>query len=223
MNDCVSVFLTGVGGQGILLASEIISNAAMLSGFDVKTNEVHGMAQRGGTVTALVRYGPKVYSPLICEGNARVLCAFEMAEAIRAAHYLAPGGLAVVNQYRIIPVTVSSGSAVYPENIKETLRKRFPRLCYFDATQKPLKPEPRKRQMSSSWVPHRSAWTCGGDLARSHPQDRETQVSGGQLEGFCRRQSRRAILIGQPLKQLPHRRNAFPNFCSVKSCRSGAL
>ena len=138
MNDCVSVFLTGVGGQGILLASEIISNAAMLSGFDVKTNEVHGMAQRGGTVTALVRYGPKVYSPLICEGNARVLCAFEMAEAIRAAHYLAPGGLAVVNQYRIIPVTVSSGSAVYPENIKETLRKRFPRLCYFDATQKAI-------------------------------------------------------------------------------------
>lgn len=138
MNDCVSVFLTGVGGQGILLASEIISNAAMLSGFDVKTNEVHGMAQRGGTVTALVRYGPKVYSPLICEGNARVLCAFEMAEAIRAAHYLAPGGLAVVNQYRIIPVTVSSGSAVYPENIQETLRKRFPRLCHFDATQKAI-------------------------------------------------------------------------------------
>lgn len=138
MNDCVSVFLTGVGGQGILLASEIISNAAMLSGFDVKTNEVHGMAQRGGTVTALVRYGPKVYSPLICEGNARVLCAFEMAEAIRAAHYLAPGGLAVVNQYRIIPVTVSSGSAIYPEDIKETLRKRFPRLCYFDATQKAI-------------------------------------------------------------------------------------
>ena len=138
MNDCVSVFLTGVGGQGILLASEIISNAAMLSGFDVKTNEVHGMAQRGGTVTALVRYGPKVYSPLICEGNARVLCAFEMAEAIRAAHYLAPGGLAVVNQYRIIPVTVSSGSAVYPENIQDTLRKCFPRLCYFDATQKAI-------------------------------------------------------------------------------------
>lgn len=138
MNDCVSVFLTGVGGQGILLASEIISNAAMLSGFDVKTNEVHGMAQRGGTVTALVRYGPKVYSPLICEGDARVLCAFEMAEAIRAAHYLAPGGLAVVNQYRIIPVTVSSGSAIYPEDIKETLRKRFPRLCYFDATQKAI-------------------------------------------------------------------------------------
>jgi indolepyruvate ferredoxin oxidoreductase, beta subunit len=138
MNDCVSVFLTGVGGQGILLASEIISNAAMLSGFDVKTNEVHGMAQRGGTVTALVRYGPKVYSPLICEGDARVLCAFEMAEAIRAAQYLAPGGLAVVNQYRIIPVTVSSGSAIYPEDIKETLRKRFPRLCYFDATQKAI-------------------------------------------------------------------------------------
>lgn len=121
-----------------MLASEIISNAAMLSGFDVKTNEVHGMAQRGGTVTALVRYGSKVYCPLICEANARVLCAFEMAEAVRAAHYLAPGGLAVVNQYRIIPVTVSSGSATYPEDIEETLRKRFPRLCYFDATQKAI-------------------------------------------------------------------------------------
>jgi len=138
MNDCVSVFLTGVGGQGILLASEIISNAAMLSGYDVKTNEVHGMAQRGGTVIAQVRYGQKVYSPLVMERSARVLCAFEGVEAIRAAHYLAPDGLAVVNQYRIIPVTVSSGVAVYPDNIGDVLKAQFPRLCYFDATAKAI-------------------------------------------------------------------------------------
>lgn len=139
MNDSVvSVFLTGVGGQGILLASAILSRVAMLSGFDVKTNEVHGMAQRGGTVIAQVRYGKQVYSPLVTIGTARVLCAFEGVEAIRAAHYLAPDGLAVVNQYRIIPVTVSSGTATYPEDIADMLAKQFPRLSYFDATQKAI-------------------------------------------------------------------------------------
>lgn len=121
-----------------MLASAIISQAAMLSGFDVKTNEVHGMAQRGGTVIAQVRYGKKVYSPLVTERTARVLCAFEGVEAIRAAHYLAPDGLAVVNQYRIIPVTVSAGMATYPEKIEEMLKKQFSRLCYFDATAKAI-------------------------------------------------------------------------------------
>lgn len=137
-NSCTSVFLIGVGGQGILLASAILSQAAMLCGCDVKTNEVHGMAQRGGTVIAQVRYGKKVYSPLVTEGSARVLCSFEAAEALRAAHYLAPDGLAVVNQYQIIPVSVSSGMATYPDHVEELLKKQFPRLCYFDATQKAI-------------------------------------------------------------------------------------
>jgi indolepyruvate ferredoxin oxidoreductase, beta subunit len=128
-----SVVLVGVGGQGILLASEIVARAAMIAGFAVKTNEVHGMAQRGGSVIAQIRFGKEVFSPLVAEGTARVLGALERIEGIRFAHYLAPGGLAVVSSQAIIPVTVSSGQAVYPTDTQERLRAIFPRLIYVDA------------------------------------------------------------------------------------------
>ncbi|MDR3110866.1 MAG: indolepyruvate oxidoreductase subunit beta [Planctomycetaceae bacterium] len=128
-----SVILVGVGGQGILLASEIVAQAAVASGFDVKTNEVHGMAQRGGSVVAQVRFGEKVYSPLIPSGTAAVLCALEAAESLRAIDYLAQDGLAVVSSQRIIPVTVSSGAASYPELNADVLKKYFARLVYLDA------------------------------------------------------------------------------------------
>ena len=98
-----SVVLVGVGGQGILLASEIVARAAMIAGYAVKTNEVHGMAQRGGSVIAQIRYGREVFSPLVAEGTARVLGALERIEGIRFAHYLAPDGLAVVSSQAIIP------------------------------------------------------------------------------------------------------------------------
>ena len=129
----VSVVLVGVGGQGILLASEIIARAAMAAGHKVKTNEVHGMAQRGGSVMAQIRYGPEVFSPLVAEGDARVLGSFEKVEALRHAHYVAAGGLAVVSNQEIVPVTVSSGSAVYPADAEARLRRAFPRLIYLDA------------------------------------------------------------------------------------------
>ncbi|HWQ20063.1 MAG TPA: indolepyruvate oxidoreductase subunit beta [Methanotrichaceae archaeon] len=128
-----SVVLAGVGGQGILLASEIVARAAMQAGFDVKTNEVHGMAQRGGSVVAQIRFGSKVYSPLVAMGTARVLGALEQTEALRYSGYLAPDGLAVVNAQTIVPVTVSMGSARYPENIEAMLKKAFPRMIYLDA------------------------------------------------------------------------------------------
>jgi indolepyruvate ferredoxin oxidoreductase beta subunit len=105
----------------------------MHAGFDAKTNEVHGMAQRGGSVVAQVRFGKKVYSPLVCEGTAVVLGALEQIEAIRFAQFLAPGGLAVVSSQAIIPVTVSSGQAVYPSDVRERLAAVFPRLTYLDA------------------------------------------------------------------------------------------
>ena len=89
--------LVGVGGQGILLASEITASAAMNAGFDVKTNEVHGMAQRGGSVIAQIRYGSKVYSPLVAKQAAKVLVSLEKLEALRFSSYLAPDGLAVVS------------------------------------------------------------------------------------------------------------------------------
>ncbi|MGH2270342.1 indolepyruvate oxidoreductase subunit beta [Anaerohalosphaeraceae bacterium U12dextr] len=135
-SQIVSVVLAGVGGQGILLASEIIAQTAMNAGFDVKTNEVHGMAQRGGSVIGQIRYGKTVYSPIIAKGTAQVLCALEQAEGLRYADYLAPGALAVVNAQQIIPVTVSMGAAKYPDNVEQKLRDQYPRLIYFDASKK---------------------------------------------------------------------------------------
>lgn len=127
------VVLVGVGGQGVLLASEITARAAILAGFEVKTNEVHGMAQRGGSVIAQVRYGPRVWSPLVEQGTARVLGSLERIEALRYHQLLAPDGLAVVSSQMIVPTTVSSGQAVYPSDAEERLARVFPSLVYVDA------------------------------------------------------------------------------------------
>ena len=133
MNSVTSIVMIGVGGQGILLATQIAARAALIMGYDVKTNEVHGMAQRGGSVIAQVRYGEKVYSPLVSLGTAQVLASLERIEALRIASYLAPDGLAVVSNQAIIPVTVSSGKAIYPGDAEERLRATFRRLAYIDA------------------------------------------------------------------------------------------
>lgn len=133
MTKTTSIVLAGVGGQGILLASEILAKAAGFAGFDVKTNEVHGMAQRGGSVIGQIRYGERVFSPLVSKGDATVLMSLERIEALRYAEFLAPDGLAVVNSQVIVPTTVSSGAAVYPENAKELLKATFKNLVYLDA------------------------------------------------------------------------------------------
>lgn len=128
-----SVVFAGVGGQGILLASEILAQAAMLAGYDVKTNEVHGMAQRGGSVIAQIRYGEKVFSPLVPDGTARVLASLERIEALRFRHFLAPGGTAVVSTQAIVPVTVSMGAAEYPADAESRLAEAFENLLLIDA------------------------------------------------------------------------------------------
>ncbi len=128
-----SIVIVGVGGQGILLASEILAQAAMLEGYDIKTNEVHGMAQRGGSVMAMVRYGREVHSPLVARRSAHILGSLEKVEALRYADYIRQDGLAVVSSQAIMPVTVSSGAARYPEDAKELLHQAFPRLVYIDA------------------------------------------------------------------------------------------
>ena len=128
-----NILLTGVGGQGILLAAHIIASAAEHARFDVSTNEIHGMAQRGGSVSAMIRYGAEVHSPLILEGTADVLGALEPIEALRYGHYLKPGALAAVSSCPIIPVTVSSGRSTYPADVEERLRKVFgSKLKYLD-------------------------------------------------------------------------------------------
>lgn len=128
-----NILLVGVGGQGVLLVSTIIAQAAIELSFDVKTNEVHGMAQRGGSVLAQVRYGKEVFSPLVWEGTVDLLISLEKAEALRYAHYLKKDALAVVSNQTIIPVTVSSGKAEYPSDLDQRLSKAFPRLVLIDS------------------------------------------------------------------------------------------
>ncbi|MGL6225002.1 MAG: indolepyruvate oxidoreductase subunit beta [Thermoguttaceae bacterium] len=130
--ETTSVVLVGVGGQGILLASEIVAQAAVAAGYDVKTNEVHGMAQRGGSVVAQIRFGEKVYSPLVPKHSASVLGSLERMESLRYVDYLAQDGLAVVSQQRIIPVSASTGPVGYPEITEDLLKQHFPRLIYLD-------------------------------------------------------------------------------------------
>ncbi|OFX13760.1 MAG: hypothetical protein A2Z18_05025 [Armatimonadetes bacterium RBG_16_58_9] len=128
MTTTLNISLVGVGGQGTLLASEILCRAALLAGKDVKKSEVHGMAQRGGSVVSQVRIGEKVLSPLIALGKTDILVAFEKVEALRFAHFLSPDGVALVNDQEIRPVTVSSGQATWPEDIDGKLASAFPRL-----------------------------------------------------------------------------------------------
>ena len=128
-----NVFLAGVGGQGILLASELLGGALLLGGYDVKKSEVHGMAQRGGAVTTHLRYGPRVFSPLIEPGTADLLVAFEKMEALRFAHFLKPEGAVVVNAQEILPPSVATGRERYPERIEERLAAVTPNLYRIDA------------------------------------------------------------------------------------------
>lgn len=118
-----NIMIVGVGGQGTLLTSRILGAITLTGGYDVKLSEVHGMAQRGGSVVTFVRYGKKVAEPVVEEGQADILIAFERLEALRYAHYLKKGGTIIVNDTRIDPMSVVIGAAKYPENIIETLRE----------------------------------------------------------------------------------------------------
>ena len=118
-----NIMIVGVGGQGTLLTSRILGGIITKAGYDVKLSEVHGMAQRGGSVVTFVRYGDDVAEPIVEEGQADVLIAFERLEALRYAHFLKKDGVIIINDQRIDPITVVTGAAQYPENIIETLKK----------------------------------------------------------------------------------------------------
>ena len=113
-NNTKNIMIVGVGGQGTLLTSRILGGIAVDAGYDVKLSEVHGMAQRGGSVVTFVRYGEKVAEPIVEEGQADLLIAFETLEAKRYAHFLKKDGVLVVNEQRIDPITVVTGVAAYP-------------------------------------------------------------------------------------------------------------
>ncbi|MBU5675811.1 indolepyruvate oxidoreductase subunit beta [Alkaliphilus sp. MSJ-5] len=124
MSEVKSLLLVGVGGQGTILASKILSAGLVDAGYDVKMSEVHGMAQRGGSVTTQVRFGEKVYAPIIGKGQADILVSFEAMEAIRWLEYLNPKGKAVVNEYEIPSAPILMGNADYPEGVIEKIKEK---------------------------------------------------------------------------------------------------
>ena len=122
-NNTKNIMIVGVGGQGTLLTSRILGGITVAAGYDVKLSEVHGMAQRGGSVVTFVRYGASVAEPIVEEGCADVIIAFERLEAKRYAHFLKEDGVMIINDQRIDPITVVTGAATYPEGIIEELQK----------------------------------------------------------------------------------------------------
>ncbi|MFZ5632474.1 MAG: indolepyruvate oxidoreductase subunit beta [Bacillota bacterium] len=132
----IDILVAGVGGQGTILASDILAEVGLQSGYDVKKAEVHGMSQRGGAVESHVRWGPKVYSPQVEAGRADYLLGFEMLEAARWPHFLAPGATVLINRHRISPPAVNLGTASYPseEEIEGILSARGARICWIEGT-----------------------------------------------------------------------------------------
>jgi indolepyruvate ferredoxin oxidoreductase beta subunit len=119
------ILLVGVGGQGAILVSRILTGGLVKAGYDVKMSEVHGMAQRGGNVSTQIRYGEKIYSPIIGRGGADVLVAFERMEAVRYAEFLRPDGIAIINDYAMVPMSVSVGGAKYPDGVLDVMGGAF--------------------------------------------------------------------------------------------------
>ncbi len=132
-NPVKSILLAGVGGQGILRASDILCLAFMATGLDVKKSEVHGMAQRGGCVTSHVRYGSRVYSPIAKKGDVDILLSFEKLETLRYLDYLKADAVVIINEEEIYPPSVNLGESMYPNNIVEHISKYFRSVNCVDA------------------------------------------------------------------------------------------
>ena len=120
-----NIFLSGVGGQGTILASNILGQVMLNAGYDVKKAEVHGMAQRGGDVTTHFRFGEKVHSPLIKQGDVDYLVSFELLEALRYLNWVKPEGKIILNNYSVLPPSVSLGKMEYPKDVEKTFKKYF--------------------------------------------------------------------------------------------------
>ena len=130
-----SIMIVGVGGQGTLLASRVLGNTLLNRGYDVKISEVHGMSQRGGSVVTYVRYGEQVASPVILDGEADIILAFEQLEAARYVSCLKPGGTIIVNTQQIDPMPVITGAVEYPQKLIETIREKGCNVLALDALQ----------------------------------------------------------------------------------------
>lgn len=134
MAKTTNIVITGVGGQGVIMASYVISQAALAEGYDVKQSEVHGMSQRGGSVLSHLRFGSKVWSPLVAQGTADILLSFEALEALRYVPWLKPSGTVVYNIVRINPSPVSAGLAEYPAAVDEEIKAACSNVLSLDAS-----------------------------------------------------------------------------------------
>jgi len=134
-----NVLVAGVGGQGVILASDIMSEVFMEAGYDVKKSEIHGMAMRGGIVTSHFRFGKKVYSPLIKEGEVDILFAFEQLEGLRWVNHLRPDGKIIMNDNKVSPPIVNLGEMEYPKGIPEMIRSKFKEFYLIQGTDIALK------------------------------------------------------------------------------------
>jgi indolepyruvate ferredoxin oxidoreductase beta subunit len=130
-----NILIVGVGGQGVLLASELLSETAMKAGLDVKKSEVHGMSQRGGVVSSHIKFGLKVYSPIIPYGETDILISFEQAEALRAVDWVKKDGLAIVSKTRLVPPIATGGKFHYPDDPVGDLKKKLSNVIAIDADQ----------------------------------------------------------------------------------------
>lgn len=135
MGEVTNIAIAGVGGQGIILASDVLAQAAICAGYDVKKNEVHGMAQRGGAVVSEVRFGRRVRSPLIPDGEVDVLLALEMLEGLRHLHRLRPEGVVIADELRIRPAVRPPGAPGYPEDVADQLRSLGHRVVLIPAAE----------------------------------------------------------------------------------------
>jgi len=133
MDKVINVLIVGVGGQGVLLASEVLSEMAMNANLDVKKSEVHGMSQRGGVVSSHVKFGPKVHSPIIPYGQADILISFEQAEALRAVDWLKKDGLVATSKTKLVPPITASGKFKYPDDPVAELKKKAKNVIAIDA------------------------------------------------------------------------------------------
>ncbi|QZY56874.1 indolepyruvate oxidoreductase subunit beta [Crassaminicella profunda] len=124
MTEVKNILLVGVGGQGTILASKILSTGLMEAGYDVKMSEIHGMSQRGGSVTTQVRFGEEVYSPIIGKGEADILVSFEVMEALRWLDHLKPNGKMVINDYKIPSVPILTGKKNYPKGVIDRIKEK---------------------------------------------------------------------------------------------------
>ena len=128
-----NIMIVGVGGQGTLLASKLLGKLLLTRGYDVKVSEVHGMSQRGGSVVTYVRYGDKVYSPIIDKGEADIILSFELLEAARWVEFLKPGGTILTNNQQISPMPVITGAAAYPAELAQKIAALGVKIDAFDA------------------------------------------------------------------------------------------